>query len=96
MQQIFEGHYERNDLKRNVHADLVMVTDSSRLALQVESEISDAFPILENPMLVMYVFPHVATESRIPIPGYWTAFPMYERLEFALPGEQVDVQRGSN
>jgi len=35
---------------------------------------------------VMYVFPHLSHEERVPVPGYATAFPMYE-LEYALPGE---------
>jgi conjugative transfer region lipoprotein (TIGR03751 family) len=45
------------------------------------------FSRLPNPTLVMYVFPHLASEERVPVPGYVTAFPMYERVEYALPGE---------
>ena len=45
------------------------------------------FPRLPNPTLVMYVFPHLASEERVPVPGYATTFPMYERVEYALPGE---------
>ena len=50
-------------------------------------EIDAVFPRLANPSLVMYVFPHLAGEARVPIPGYATSFPMYERVEYALPGE---------
>jgi len=35
----------------------------------------------------MYVFPHLAGEAHAPVPGYATAFPMYEQVEYALPGE---------
>lgn len=35
----------------------------------------------------MCVFPHLAGEESVPVPGYATAFPMYERTEYALPGE---------
>ena len=49
------------------------------------------FPRLPNPSLVMYVFPHLAGEAQAPVPGYATAFPMYEQVEYALPGE-VPVQ----
>jgi hypothetical protein len=35
----------------------------------------------------MYVFPHLASDERVPVPGYVTSFPMYERVEYALPGE---------
>ena len=55
------------------------------------NEIDAIFPRLPNPTLVMYVFPHLAGEESVPVPGYATAFPMYERTEYALPGE-VPVQ----
>ena len=51
------------------------------------NEIETTFPRLPNPTLVMYVFPHLATDERVPVPGYATTFPMYERVEYALPGE---------
>ena len=51
------------------------------------NEIEILFPRLPNPTLVMYVFPHLAGEEGVPVPGYATAFPMYERTEYALPGE---------
>lgn len=50
-------------------------------------EIDAVFPRLANPSLVMYVFPHLAGEARVPVPGYATSFPMYEQVEYALPGE---------
>lgn len=51
------------------------------------NEIDILFPRLPNPTLVMYVFPHLAGESRAPVPGYATAFSLYEQVEYALPGE---------
>jgi conjugative transfer region lipoprotein (TIGR03751 family) len=44
------------------------------------------FQRLPNPDLVMHVFPHL-TRGRYPVPGYVTVFPMYERVEYAMPGE---------
>lgn len=44
------------------------------------------FQRLPNPDLVMHVFPHLA-RGRYPVPGYVTVFPMYERVEYAMPGE---------
>lgn len=35
----------------------------------------------------MYVFPHLATDSGYPVPGYSTVLPMYDPMEYALPGE---------
>jgi len=59
------------------------------------SEIDMTFPRLPNPTLVMYVFPHLAGEDQVPVPGYATAFPFYERVEYALPGEvPTPSQRG--
>lgn len=48
------------------------------------------FPTLPNPTLVMYVDPHL-TEDGHPVPGYTTAFPMFERAEYALPGEAAPL-----
>ncbi len=54
---------------------------------EAHDEINSTFPRLPNPSLVMYVFPHLAGEEQVPIPGYVTTFPMYKRVEYALPGE---------
>ena len=51
------------------------------------NELDVTFPRLPNPSLVMYVFPHLAGAERTPVPGYATTFPLYERVEYALPGE---------
>lgn len=51
------------------------------------TEIEAIFPRLPNPGLVMYVFPHLAGDEQVPVPGYATTFPMYEQVEYALPGE---------
>ena len=50
-------------------------------------EIDVIFPRLLNPTLVMYLFPHLAGAESTPVPGYVTTFPLYERIEYALPGE---------
>lgn len=51
------------------------------------NEIDILFPRLPNPTLVMYVFPHLVGKVHAPVPGYATAFSMYEQVEYALPGE---------
>lgn len=58
------------------------------------NEIDVLFPRLPNPTLVMYVFPHLAGKMRSPVPGYATAFPMYEQVEYALPGEVPGLPGG--
>lgn len=57
------------------------------------NEHQNLFPRLRNPDLVMYVFPHLG-ESGAPVPGYSTVFPLYEQVEYALPGEEAEVQGG--
>ena len=57
------------------------------------TELETIFPRLPNPTLVMYVFPHLAGFERVPVPGYATTFTLYERVEYALPGEVPSGQR---
>jgi conjugative transfer region lipoprotein (TIGR03751 family) len=57
------------------------------------TELETIFPRLPNPTLVMYVFPHLAGPERVPVPGYATTFTLYERVEYALPGEVQSGQR---
>lgn len=51
------------------------------------NEIDNRFARLPNPDLVMYVTPHLSANGRYPVPGYSTVFPMYETVEYAIPGE---------
>lgn len=55
---------------------------------EANNEISQLFPRLPNPELSLYVFPHFSRKGH-PVPGYSSAFLMYERDEYALPGELV-------
>lgn len=48
------------------------------------------FQRLPNPDLEMYVFPHLAGSEGVPVPGYTTVFPFYNRVQYALPGERID------
>lgn len=53
-----------------------------------QNEIYRQFHRLPNPDLVMYVFPHLAGTDPVPVPGYSTVFPLYEHIQYALPGER--------
>ena len=53
------------------------------------SELDNLFPRHANPDLVIYVYPHLATRVRAPIPGYTTVIPLFERVEYRLPGESL-------
>ena len=43
-----------------------------------------------GPDLVMYVFPHLAGSDPVPVPGYTTVFPLYQRVQYAMPGERLE------
>ena len=53
------------------------------------NEIHSQFHRLPNPDLVMYVFPHLAGTDPAPVPGYTTVFPLYQRVQYAMPGERT-------
>lgn len=61
--------------------------DLAGYSRSAHNELEALFPRLPNPTLVMYVFPHLAGPQRSPVPGYATSFTLYERTEYALPGE---------
>ena len=88
MQEIYMRHFDarrlRNDpgetLREGMSATVHAVPDGG-LPLAPE------FARLPNPDLILYVYPHLAGEEGTPVPGYVTRFPLYERVEYALPGE---------
>ncbi|WP_454868447.1 TIGR03751 family conjugal transfer lipoprotein [Pseudomonas farris] len=55
-----------------------------------QNEIRSQFHRLPNPDLVMYVFPHWAGTDPVPVPGYSTVFPLYQRVQYAMPGERLE------
>ena len=71
---------------RAVQADVADLAGYTRTAAD---EIEARFARLPNPTLVMFIFPHLAGDDAVPVPGFSTAFPMYERTHYALPGEVV-------
>lgn len=62
-------------------------SQAGRYQRTVADEIDNRFARLPNPDLVMYVTPHLSANGRYPVPGYSTVFPMYESVEYAMPGE---------
>jgi len=54
-------------------------------------EIYSQFQRLPNPDLVMYVYPHLAGTDPVPVPGYSTVFPLYQRAQYAMPGERTEA-----
>ncbi|EHC5873751.1 TIGR03751 family conjugal transfer lipoprotein [Salmonella enterica subsp. enterica serovar Eastbourne] len=64
--------------------------DGSAYTRTASNEIYRQFHRLPNPDLVMYVFPHLAGSDPVPVPGYSTVFPLYQRVQYALPGERTE------
>lgn len=77
----------RRPLTRGDAAATDIDTSYTRTA---SNEIQRQFKRLPNPDLVMYVFPHLAGTDPVPVPGYSTVFPLYQRVQYAMPGERVE------
>ncbi len=64
--------------------------EQMRYTRTARNEIHRQFPRLPNPDLAMYVYPHLAGTDPVPVPGYTTVFPLYQRIQYAMPGERVE------
>ena len=75
----------------NVQADVQAApAEQMRYTRTARNEVYRQFQRLPNPDLVMYVYPHLAGTDPVPIPGYTTVFPLYQRVQYAMPGERVE------
>ncbi|BBA32469.1 integrating conjugative element protein family [Methylocaldum marinum] len=94
MREVYDAHFEKTRQRRTEGARRERgVRGPGHAAVSLDgwtreahSEIQQLFPRLPNPDLVLYVFPHLSPQGH-PVPGYATSFPMYETVEYALPGE---------
>lgn len=95
MQSIYTRHFtdiglaDPEGVRRHVGARPIQdeAADLAGYTRDAFNELDVRFPRLPNPTLVLYVYPHLAGATRVPVPGYATTFPLYERVEYALPGE---------
>ncbi len=102
MLEIYQGHFDgtwpkttkpresRLDTQRSVMAQRPIhpgTMDQSEITHPVVSRLLQRFATLPNPTLLLYVYPHLSGDHQFPVPGYYTAFPLYETTQFALPGE---------
>lgn len=108
MKQIYDQHFEalRGQSVKGARAGLTdrsgtaipsrgiapAELDLSSYTRDAHNEIEALFPRLPNPTLVMFVYPHLSGQEGVPVPGYATSFPMYEQVEYALPGEVLVFQ----
>ncbi|VVO77128.1 hypothetical protein PS874_01472 [Pseudomonas fluorescens] len=82
----------RQSLSRPLSAADVQTAPAvqARYTRTAANEIYRQFHRLPNPDLLMYVFPHLAGSDPVPVPGYTTLFPLYQRVQYALPGERLE------
>lgn len=57
----------------------------SRAAQTALDDLRRDFQRIHNPDLLGYVYPHLAGD--LPVPGYYTVFPLREATHYAQPGE---------
>lgn len=95
IKSIYETHLSSQGLEDRDHARAALghrpvYSDDRDLYGYVReafNELDVRFPRLPNPTLVLYVFPHLVGNERVPVPGYATTFQLYAKPEYALPGE---------
>ena len=82
----------RQGLRRPLIAADVQAVPATNAAYTrtASNEIYRQFHRLPNPDLVMYVFPHLTGSDPVPVPGYTTVFPLYQRVQYAMPGERLE------
>jgi conjugative transfer region lipoprotein (TIGR03751 family) len=80
----------RQSLRRPLDSPQGRPEDRTGFTGTAQNEIYSQFKRLPNPDLVMYVFPHLAGSDPAPIPGYTTVFPLYQRVQYAMPGERTE------
>jgi len=78
----------RRPLTAQDHQNLA--ADQMSYTRNAQNEVDSQFKRLPNPDLVMYVFPHLAGTDPVPVPGYTTVFPLYQRVQYAMPGERTE------
>jgi len=101
MKQVYNRHMQSNGdvvlfderavLRRPmIEADVAL----SNYVRTEKNQLESRFKTLPNPTMYMFVAPHLAADTQVPIPGYLTEFKMWEREHYAMPGEISDM--GSN
>lgn len=65
--------------------------EQTRYTRTARNEVYRQFQRLPNPDLTMYVYPHIAGTDPVPVPGYTTVFPLYQRVQYAMPGERTEA-----
>ena len=90
IQDVYNEHYNfQTSILQTLNGLPDGATHLAGYTRDVYDELSVRFRRLPNPTIIMYIFPHLSVENT-PIPGYSTMFQMYEKVEYALPGELAE------
>ncbi|MCG7601785.1 TIGR03751 family conjugal transfer lipoprotein [Halomonas sp. McH1-25] len=76
----------RGELRRPIGTGQ-LINEHTHYTRNAANEIYSQFSRLPNPDLVMYIYPHLAGGESVPVPGYSTIFPLYNKPQYAMPGE---------
>ena len=80
----------RSALRRPLGAQK-LTAERSAYTRTATNEIHSQFSRLPNPDLTLYIFPHLSggSSEQVPVPGYTTIFPLYDRPHYGQPGERT-------
>ena len=91
MQQVYEDKFGTAGITDNSHVQRPVregVTDLRGYTRDAAVELNTLFPIIPNPTLIMFIYPHVTDAGR-EVPGYSSRLKMYKNENYALPGEML-------
>ena len=103
MKEVYDQHMQgvgsgqvldrRSQLRRPMIESDINLSDYVRTE---KNQLEAKFKFLPNPTLYMFVAPHLASQSQVPVPGYLTEFKMWKTEHYALPGEISDMSNRFN
>ncbi len=80
---------KRSLIRRDMTDNDVELSDYVRTE---KNQLQAKFKRIPNPTMYMFVAPHLASDTQVPIPGYLTEFKMWDKEHYALPGEVSDMK----
>lgn len=89
----FMGQQEGRDL-RVYTTPQIMGASPNLDAYVLHNAPNPGYKMLPNPTLYLFVPAHISNRDRVPVPAYITEFKMFERDEYALPGEVMASMGG--
>lgn len=81
---------QRSTLRRPLNDPAAQAQEQKTWTRNATNEIQSQFMRLPDPDMVMYIYPHLAGNTPVPVPGYATIFPLYTQVQYAMPGERTE------